>query len=186
MLIILTGFTAVGKDRYQAALIEQSTIKLSKLITYTTRPERAAEIDGVDYHFISDEKFESMKDQFVGIREYSSQNLLYKYGINKLDLSKSENHVIILDPDGAVEIKQSLPKGLVSIIYLEATKEEIFFRAGQRGDDFDHFINRLQKDTQELENLKPHIDVVINTSGNISGLENNIKVILNHLEENDE
>ncbi len=53
--IVVLGGTGVGKDYLVNKVIER--YNLNKVITSTTRPIREGEIDGVTYHFLTEEEF---------------------------------------------------------------------------------------------------------------------------------
>ncbi len=54
MLLIICGKMCSGKDTVVKRLINKG---FKKVVTYTTRPKRRGETDGVDYHFISEGEF---------------------------------------------------------------------------------------------------------------------------------
>jgi len=58
-MIVLVGASASGKSTLQKAMIEHSE-NLKKVVTYTTRPPRKGEKNGVDYHFVSEKKFQKL------------------------------------------------------------------------------------------------------------------------------
>ncbi len=64
--IILIGPSGVGKDSIALALCERHA-DLVPSISCTTRPPRTGEVDGVAYHFLSDEQFEQhvQSDDFL-------------------------------------------------------------------------------------------------------------------------
>jgi guanylate kinase len=57
LVILFSGNSCSGKSTVQNALIESG--KLSKILTFTTRPQRENEVEGVDYHFISKDEVTS-------------------------------------------------------------------------------------------------------------------------------
>ena len=63
-LIVLTGPSGVGKSTLvQKLLTLYGPQILKSLVSYTTRPQRGTEKEGVDYHFLSEKTFLSLKDQ---------------------------------------------------------------------------------------------------------------------------
>ena len=61
LLIVLSGPSGVGKDAVLAKLKELDH-SLNYVTTLTTRQQRPKEIDGVDYHFISENEFHEMRE----------------------------------------------------------------------------------------------------------------------------
>ncbi len=59
VLLVLSGPSGVGKDTVMLKLLEQYP-KMQKLVTTNSRPKRADEKEGFDYHFVSREEFEKL------------------------------------------------------------------------------------------------------------------------------
>ena len=59
-LTVLVGCSSSGKDTVMNRLVKEFDVK--PVISYTTRPIRDCEIDGREYHFITEKEFERMKD----------------------------------------------------------------------------------------------------------------------------
>jgi len=57
--IVLSGYTATGKDLAIKYISNKYNIPIA--VSYTTRPKRPLETEGVEYHFISYEEFNSME-----------------------------------------------------------------------------------------------------------------------------
>ncbi|MBR1900918.1 MAG: guanylate kinase, partial [Lachnospiraceae bacterium] len=55
-IFYLMGKSASGKDTIYESLLSDTTLHLSPLIPWTTRPVRAREKEGVEYHFVTEEK----------------------------------------------------------------------------------------------------------------------------------
>ena len=62
MIVVLVGESASGKSTV-AKILEQEQPNFSKVVTYTTRPMRDGEVDGIDYNFISNKKFNELVKQ---------------------------------------------------------------------------------------------------------------------------
>lgn len=184
MVVILTGFTAAGKDTYQQAIIKKHKNKISKLITYTTRPIRPKEKNGVHYHFITDDEFTSLAaaNELIGIREFESQSGIYRYGIKKTDFNEESIQTIILDPSGTLELLSEIDNNKLFIVYLEASEQELHLRAALRGDDRTSFLHRLASDKKEFLPLYSKVNLMLNTNSE-DGIEENIKAIEYCLEE---
>ena len=92
--IIIIGKAASGKDFLQKQLIERGWVPLKQ---YTTRPVRPTE-DGSEYHFVSDEEFDSISNNLMSVKSFNG----WKYGFNLGEALKSD--VMILSPGNFFDI----------------------------------------------------------------------------------
>lgn len=110
MCLVLIGKSASGKDAIRSELIVKHGFH--PIVTYTTRPMRDGEVDGVTYHYISDDEFiQKIEDGFFA--EYKTylakiddnQYKKWRYGLSKESLETAdENTVVILTPGGVRDI----------------------------------------------------------------------------------
>lgn len=56
------GKSASGKDSLYKAVLERQPVPLKTIITYTTRPVRSCEHEGVEYHFTTVDEFRNMQN----------------------------------------------------------------------------------------------------------------------------
>jgi len=138
-MLILIGPSASGKTEVAKLLI--SKFGLKKLVTYTTRPIRQSETDGVDYHFLSAESFLKLKDagEFVETTCYNGNY----YGSRKCDVC--DDKVVVLEANGLNAFLKQMPKKIVSV-YLETPKAIRKQRMIDRGDDPRDIERRLASD----------------------------------------
>ena len=59
MLIVLVGKSASGKTTLEKYISDN--FRYEKIVSHTTRPIRGNEVDGVDYHYVSEDVFNEMK-----------------------------------------------------------------------------------------------------------------------------
>ena len=79
LLVVISRPSGVGKGAVRKSLFSRSDHNLEYSISMTTRNPREGEVDGVDYYFVSKEKFES---EIQNINVENAVSLLRKY--NKL------------------------------------------------------------------------------------------------------
>lgn len=72
------GKSASGKDNIYRRLLEEKDLDLHELVLYTTRPKRQDEVDGREYFFVDDEKFQQLQAQRKIIESRSYHTI---YGI---------------------------------------------------------------------------------------------------------
>ena len=117
--VIVIGPSAVGKDTMINRLKSKYPNVIHKLPSYTTRPMRSGEIDGVDYYFVTKEEFIQMKrkGELIGIQEYN--NNWYASNKERLEESlKNKKKIIVLNYNinTANEVRDKIPFNCVAIL----------------------------------------------------------------------
>lgn len=80
-IVCLMGKSSSGKDTVYKKLLEQDIIRLQKIVPYTTRPIRAGECDGVEYHFIEEDGYRKLADsgKVIEARVYHTCHGIWRY-----------------------------------------------------------------------------------------------------------
>lgn len=164
-MILLVGKTASGKSTILKELIKMGYIPV---VTYTTRPPREGEVDGVDYNFISDKQFEKFNEEdfFAETTSYEiDDETIWKYGTAKKDLDNDK--VEIINPKGLKTLKHN--KDLDITTFLLLTDEgNIWNRLRSRGDHSDDAHRRIEADKKDFANINEYIDYAIRTDKGLS------------------
>lgn len=179
LLFIISGPSGVGKDSVLRALKERN-LRLHHVITANTRDPRPDEKEGVDYYFVSHERFKEMiaNDELL---EYAEVYEDYK-GVPKSEVKKaiSTNQDVIfrLDVQGAAKIKSIYPQA-ISIFLIPSDQEEWFNRLGVRRmaneKDLDTRIETVQK---ELKTIDQFNYVVVNADNKLEETVDIIEAII--------
>jgi len=166
ILIVLSGPSGVGKDAVLTRM-RRSGHPLHYVVTATTRPKRAREKDGVNYHFMSREEFQQMVDrsQFL---EWANVYGNY-YGVPKTQitsaLSKGIDTIVKVDVQGATTIKKLLPQA-VFIFLMPPSMEALEKRLKRRRSESPaELALRLEKAKEEARSL-PLFNYVITSHQN--------------------
>lgn len=123
MLYCIIGKSSTGKDTIFKRLLKNKSLKLENVVSYTTRPIRAHETDGVEYHFV-DEKTRDELDKEGRIIELRRYNTCYgpwdyfTVDDKSLELDKKD-YLIIGTLESYEKIRNYYGKGLVRPIYIE-------------------------------------------------------------------
>ena len=159
-MLVLIGASASGKTEIAKILI--SNYKFKKMVTYTTREIRDGEVDGVDYHFVSEEEFKIKKDNKEFLETAVYHNTYYGSPRKGADFYK----VIIVEPKGANSIyKNKIPNTV--FIFLETDELIRRVRMLNRGDSLFDVETRFKEDRKHFKKSKfKHLDYIVNTSKN--------------------
>ena len=168
LVIVLSGPSGTGKDAILSQL-KESGYPTEFITTVTTRPKRARERDGVDYQFISPERFQEMLEakQFLEYAEVYGN----WYGVPlepvREALEGGKDTILKVDCQGAATIKKLLPQaGFIFVV--PPSMEELTARLkGRRTEsDFDCDL-RLKTAEEEMKQLPLFDYVVVSRQGKI-------------------
>lgn len=141
--IVIVGKAASGKDYLRKTLLDKG---FKSGISYTTRPPRKGEIDGVDYHFITVEQFKVMieNDQLVEWQEFVG----FYYGIHKDEFERCDS--MILNVEGLAMLPEEYRQRCF-VIYLDIPFEVRAGRLAERGDSHDPWERRIEDDEKQYQ-----------------------------------
>ena len=136
MLVILSGVSGAGKDTIKKELIKREE-NIVTIPSFTDRPMRDGETEGIPYHFVSTEEFERMINE-EELYEYNVHHEHY-YGTSKKVFNEKikEGKIIVKDIDvnGTENLVKLLEKDMkVVTIFLRVPKEELERRLKNRVD----------------------------------------------------
>ena len=134
LLFVISGPSGAGKRVALDAV--RVRLGIEKVATYTTRPKRHNEEDGVDYHYITDSEFrtQARAGEFLEFtRTYGSH--LYASPISVMSHDRDTRHAIFeLSPDGFFYLKQNSTRRVCGIFVLPLSLEILRSRLLLRGD----------------------------------------------------
>lgn len=138
----IMGKSASGKDTIYKELLKQDKVKLQTFVTYTTRPIREGERDGVEYFFSNEEELEKLKSQnkVIEIREYHTMHGVWKYFTvddGRLDLD-NHSYIFIGTLESYLRLRDYYGKSVLVPIYINLDDGQRLTRALQREQQQDH------------------------------------------------
>lgn len=161
-LLVISGPSGVGKGTIVMELLKRRP-QASLSISCTTRPPRECEVDGVNYFFLSWEKFGQMIEE-GGFLEYSKHFDNY-YGTpagfveEKL---KSGDVILEIDVDGALQVKKVKPEAVLVMIAPPDRQTLVSRLCGRHTEPEDVIAKRVERADYELGKSPLYDYVIIN------------------------
>ena len=163
IMVILSSPSGVGKTTLTKKIQQKyQSFKIS--VSHTTRLPRSNEIDGVDYHFVSNEKF----------LEYVKQNKFYEYakifenyyGTLKKNVDeaiKSNDIIFDIDWQGTKKLSKYKNLNLIKIFLITDNKEELKKRLIKRNQNSKKELEqRLSSFDEDIRHWKDYDYVLVN------------------------
>ena len=163
ILVVLSGPSGVGKDT-TLALLKQRDLPFHFVVTTTTRPRRPAEVDGVDYHFVSVGEFAELIDA-NDLLEYAVVYGDYK-GIPKSHVRKAlasgKDVILRIDVQGAATIRRLIPEAVTIFLVAESEEEQMRRLLERKTETPDRLKMRIATARKEMQHLQDFHYVVVN------------------------
>lgn len=135
-IFVLMGKSATGKDTIFQTIVKKGVCDLKTIITYTTRPIRKGETEGIEYHFVTQEQFMKWEREHKIIEKRSYQTV---YGIwnyftvddGQINLS-CYNYIMIGTLETYKQMREYFGEDKIYPIYIEVEDGLRLFRALSR------------------------------------------------------
>ncbi|MGL5718302.1 MAG: hypothetical protein ACRCX2_35185, partial [Paraclostridium sp.] len=128
-LVCIMGESGSGKSTIEKELIDSSIFK--KIVSMTTRPIRMNEVDGEDYYFVNDIKFQKyiIEDMMAEHTEYGTKETTgynFKYGIDKAEFEKLKSSpcIVVVTPDGYEKIAKYIGVENTIPVYIQTDENK--------------------------------------------------------------
>ena len=162
-LFIVTAPSGAGKTSLVQALVE-CTGALCVSVSHTTRAPREAEVDGVNYNFVSQEQFFAMREAqefFESAEVYGNFYGTSKTWVNE-QLDSGTDVILEIDWQGARQVREQHPEAC-SIFILPPSLKALTERLTGRGqDDADTIARRMQQAVAEISHVEEADYIVVN------------------------
>jgi len=159
-LYVVCGPSGVGKTSLVRALVaRRPTLALS--VSFTTRPPRPGEQDGVAYHFVSTQRFAAMQAGGEFLEHAQVFDHHYATGASAVAQSLAGGQSVVLEIDwqGARQARDRLP-GCVTVMILPPSLAALRERLGGRGDE-PAIIDRRMRDALAELGHWPEFDYLV-------------------------
>jgi guanylate kinase len=161
-VFVITGPSGVGKGTLIRSLVQQVP-ELEVAVSATTRPPRPGEVDGVDYHFMSEAEFERRlaAGEFVEHASYSG----HRYGTLRAELENRLEAgvpvVLEIEIQGARQVRDAMPDAVQVFIAppsLEALRARLVGRGTNSPRDMEARMRTAREEMQAQDEF-PHVVV---------------------------
>lgn len=172
MLFLVSGPSGSGKTSLMRSILDR------EIVSVTTREPRAGEVEGVDYHYISKDEFNRLKDS-GGLAEWS------EYGGNCYGITVDEIHsktryssiaFAIVDYKGMRQLR-TLVEDSISI-FLWCDQGTAMRHMQSRGDTLEVITRRMDTFASELKNRIEYNYVVRNHHGRFEATRHVVQAII--------
>ncbi len=165
-LIIISAPSGCGKSTIIGDIMDRGQLDLQFSVSATNRKPREGEIDGVSYHFLSDQQFKDLIAEGAFV-EYEQVYPGRFYGTLRSEIQNrvNEGHNVILDIDvkGGVNVKKQFGDDAISIFIAPPSISELKWRLKKRGSESDADIEqRVGRAEFELQFRNNYDHVVVN------------------------
>ena len=164
LMFILSSPSGAGKTTISNMLLTaDEEIQLS--VSATTRPMRPGEIDGIDYHFVSQAKFDEMieKDDFYEWAHVFNHRYGTPKGYIRKGLKEGQDFLFDIDWQGTQQLKQKDEQDVVTVFILPPSLAALRNRLESRAQDSADVIDdRMSRARDEISHWAEYDYVVIN------------------------
>ena len=172
-IILITGPSGSGKSTLARIFEEKCGVK--EIVSYTTRSPRDNEIDGVHYHFVSEEKFKMT----LMVETIKYDGNFYGTSVKGIEeaLSSDKACCIVADYEGCRKLKEFCGKDNVYQVFIYAELPVLKKRMLDRGDSKEKRKRRLELYNRDMQALKES-DYRILNHGMLSTIETTARLIV--------
>lgn len=179
-LFLIIGPSRVGKDSILKALLRKRSLKLTKVVTCTTRPKRVGETHGKTYNYLSEEEFTKRLKakqflEWAPVRDY-------RFGTPAEPLMKwlkaGRRVVQQIDVRGAEQLQKKLAPYLVTIFVLPGSVAELKKRLASDAFTPAQRKVRWREMEQELARQTEFDYRIINKHGELQRAINEVTMII--------
>ncbi len=178
LLVVFSGPSGAGKDTVLARLRERGE-RFARPVTMTTRPPREGEIDGVHYHFVSEQDFQ----RAVEAGELLEHARVYghDYGLPRASLrealSEGVDVSVQVDVQGAQTLRPLLT-GAVFVFLVPYDLAQLEARLRERGATVQTVRIRLATARAELATRDAYDHVLVNVDGDLDSTVDGLIALL--------
>jgi len=164
LMLVLSSPSGAGKSTIARNLLRDEP-DLSLSVSVTTRQRRGSEIEGKDYHFLSEKEFILLRDNNELLEWAEVHGNYYGTPVAPVQEAMAEGRDMLFDIDwqGALQMFAAARADIVSIFILPPSMAELRNRLVRRAEDSDDVIEkRLKNSRTEMEHWGDYDFVIVN------------------------
>lgn len=175
LILILSSPSGAGKTSISRAVLQEEndarpgSIHLS--VSVTTRPRRPSEVDGVHYRFLSERRFESLRDQGELLEWAHVHGNFYGTPREPVEAALAAGRDVLFDIDwqGTLQVVERMRDDVVAVFILPPSADEQRSRLERRAEDSRDVIQRrLANARAEIAHWSDYDYVLVNRDLNAS------------------
>ena len=158
-IFVVMGKSASGKDTVYKKLVQEERLALKTVVPYTTRPIRAGETEGIEYHFVTDKQWAAwmLEQKIIESRTYHTMLGDWHYftaADGQIQLEQY-NYILIGTLEAYKQIRAYFGEETVVPVYIELEDGERLQRAlnrerQQRTPRYDELCRRFLADMEDF------------------------------------
>ncbi len=164
LLIVISGFSGVGKGTIVRELLSRYPENFALSISATSRPMREGEEEGREYFFVNREKFERMisEDRLL---EHAVYNGNY-YGTPKdyvlQEVNAGRNVILEIEVQGGLQIRDKFPDSLLLYVVPPSAKELYARLVGRGTESVSEILRRMRRAVDEADFVPRYDAMTVN------------------------
>jgi guanylate kinase len=165
IVLILSSPSGAGKTTLTRMLLQNRELDLTLSISVTTRPRRSSEVDGIHYRFISQSRFEAMRDGGELLEWAEVHGNFYGTPRGPVEdiLSQGRDALFDIDYQGTRQVREKMGADTVTVFILPPSMKELRSRLERRAEDSREAIERrLDNARNEIQRWKQYDYVLVN------------------------
>jgi guanylate kinase len=163
LLIVISGPSGVGKDTLIKSLLEHDR-NLRYSVSCTTRSPRPGEVDGVDYSFVTRERFQQMIDEGAFLEHATYNGNLYGTLTERVERERDAGHDVVLkiEVNGAEQVRAKAPHAVFIFVAPPSVDELVRRQVKRNTESTQDMTARREIATREMDYASRYDHVVVN------------------------